>query len=115
MQAGLDRQRRCSPRSLKRAKAEGLQAERLHAPDRRPRSRGRHDHRAVGPAGRRAGPRRLSALRGHGALGRAEHPVASSPEWGSIDVRIPLEQDAVFTRAGVRFLDRRQTELILVR
>jgi len=36
-------------------------------------------------------------------------------EWGGQDVQIALEQDAVFTRAGVRFLDRRQTELILVR
>jgi Xaa-Pro aminopeptidase len=41
--------------------------------------------------------------------------VDAVAEWGGQDVQIALEQDAVFTRAGVRFLDRRQTELILVR
>lgn len=37
------------------------------------------------------------------------------PEWGGQDVRIPLEQDASFTKAGARFLDQRQTELIVIR
>ncbi len=41
--------------------------------------------------------------------------TATVPEWGNQDVRIPLEQDAAFTRTGARFLDRRQTELIIVR
>jgi hypothetical protein len=36
-------------------------------------------------------------------------------EWNGQDVQIALEQDAVFTRAGARFLDRRQTGLILIR
>jgi Xaa-Pro aminopeptidase len=37
------------------------------------------------------------------------------PEWGGLDVRFPLEQDAVLTSAGVRFLDGRQTALRLIR
>jgi Xaa-Pro aminopeptidase len=37
------------------------------------------------------------------------------PEWGGMDVRIPLEQDITFTKAGPRWLDRRQTRLFLVR
>jgi Xaa-Pro aminopeptidase len=41
--------------------------------------------------------------------------VDAVAEWGGQDVQIALEQDAVFTRAGARFLDRRQTDLILVR
>ncbi len=41
--------------------------------------------------------------------------VDAVAEWGGQDVQIALEQDAVFTKAGPRFLDRRQTELILVR
>jgi Xaa-Pro aminopeptidase len=41
--------------------------------------------------------------------------VDAVAEWGGQDVQIALEQDAVVTRTGPRFLDRRQTELILVR
>lgn len=37
------------------------------------------------------------------------------PEWGTQDVRIPLEQDAVLTKDGVKFLDQRQTTLHLIR
>jgi len=40
--------------------------------------------------------------------------TAAVPEWRQ-DVRIALEQDASFTGAGARFLDRRQTELIVIR
>ncbi len=36
-------------------------------------------------------------------------------EWGGQDVQFALEQDAAFTKDGPRFLDRRQTELILVK
>ena len=39
---------------------------------------------------------------------------ASVPEWGGMEVRIPLEQDAIFTKAGPRWLDRRQVRLHLV-
>jgi len=41
--------------------------------------------------------------------------LAAVPEWGSQDVQIALEQDAAFTRSGAFFLDKRQTELILIR
>jgi hypothetical protein len=41
--------------------------------------------------------------------------TASIPEWGNQDVRIPLEQDAVVAKDGVRWLDKRQTVLRLVR
>ena len=37
------------------------------------------------------------------------------PEWGGQDVRIMLEEDAVFTGDGCRWLDGRQTEYLLVR
>ncbi len=40
---------------------------------------------------------------------------AAVPEWDGQDVQIALEQDAAFTRSGTRFLDRRQTELLLIR
>ncbi len=36
------------------------------------------------------------------------------PEWESKEIRIMLEEDAVFTKSGVRYLDGRQTELILI-
>lgn len=41
--------------------------------------------------------------------------VDAVADWGGQDVRIALEQDAVLTAGGARFLDRRQTELILVK
>lgn len=41
--------------------------------------------------------------------------TSTVPEWGNQDVRIPLEQDAVLTKDGVRFLDQRQTVLHLIR
>jgi hypothetical protein len=40
---------------------------------------------------------------------------AAVAEWGGQDAQIALEQDAAFTANGPRFLDRRQTELILVK
>jgi len=41
--------------------------------------------------------------------------TAAVPEWGGTDVRIALEQDAVFGRTGSRFLDVRQTAFHLIR
>ena len=41
--------------------------------------------------------------------------LAAVPEWSGQDVQIALEQDAAFTRSGAVFLDKRQTELILVK
>jgi len=40
---------------------------------------------------------------------------ANVPEWGNQEVRIALEQDAVFTRGRASFLDKRQTSLHLIR
>ena len=40
---------------------------------------------------------------------------ATVPEWNNQDVQIALEQDAAFTKSGARFLDRRQTELHLIK
>jgi Xaa-Pro aminopeptidase len=41
--------------------------------------------------------------------------TAAVPEWGNQDVRFPLEQDIVLAKDGVRFLDRRQTAMRLIR
>jgi methionine aminopeptidase len=37
------------------------------------------------------------------------------PEWNNKKIRIMLEEDAIFIRNGAKFIDGRQTELILVR
>jgi hypothetical protein len=37
------------------------------------------------------------------------------PEWGNQEVRVELEQDAVYTKNGPRWLDVRQMSLILIR
>jgi hypothetical protein len=37
------------------------------------------------------------------------------PEWNGQDVQIALEEDAVFTREGTRFIGGRQTSLYIVR
>jgi Xaa-Pro aminopeptidase len=41
--------------------------------------------------------------------------TATVAEWGNQDVRIALEQDAVLTRDGVKWLDQRQTAFRLIR
>ena len=41
--------------------------------------------------------------------------LAPVPEWGGRDVQIALEQDAAFIKSGTFFLDKRQTELILIK
>jgi Xaa-Pro aminopeptidase len=40
---------------------------------------------------------------------------AAVPEWGNQEVQMALEQDAAFTKAGARFIGRRQTELFLIK
>jgi len=37
------------------------------------------------------------------------------PEWGGQEIQMALEEDAAFTSGGVRFLDGRQTKLIIIR
>jgi hypothetical protein len=41
--------------------------------------------------------------------------TSSVPEWGGQDVRIGYEETALFTAAGLRFVDGRQEQLILIR
>jgi hypothetical protein len=41
--------------------------------------------------------------------------AAVVPEWGDQEIQLALEQDAVFTSKGVRFLDGRQTEFRLIK
>lgn len=40
---------------------------------------------------------------------------AKVPEWNDQEVQMALEQDAAFTKTGAHFLDRRQTELWLIK
>ena len=40
---------------------------------------------------------------------------ATVPEWGNQEVRISLEQDAAFTRAGASFIHDRPTSIRLVK
>ncbi|MEN6560450.1 MAG: M24 family metallopeptidase [Acidobacteriota bacterium] len=82
----------------------------------------------LGVHGHAAGPTIGLWDRQDGVPGPGDYPLFSDtvfsielnvrtavPEWGGQDVQIALEQDAAFTRDGPRFLDRRQTELILVK
>jgi Xaa-Pro aminopeptidase len=41
--------------------------------------------------------------------------TSAVPEWGNQDVWIGYEEDALFTEAGCRFIDGRQTKLYLIR
>ncbi|HPW18782.1 MAG TPA: M24 family metallopeptidase [Candidatus Aminicenantes bacterium] len=100
--------------ALKRAKDEGLRPSIYTHP--------------LGVHGHAAGPTIGLWDRQGGVPGAGDYPLhpdtvfsielnvqASVPEWNGQDVRIALEQDAAFTRSGTVFLDRRQTELVLVR
>jgi len=52
----------------------------------------------------------------HNSCFTAELSVTMSvPEWGGKDLRLSLEQDIVFTRDGVAFLDGRQTQFHLIK
>jgi len=100
--------------ALKRAKDEGLKPSIYTHP--------------LGVHGHAAGPTiGLWDMQG-GVPGAGDYPLfvdtvhsielnvrAAVPEWNGEEIRIALEQDAAFTRSGAVFLDRRQTELILIR
>ena len=99
---------------LKRAKTEGLQASVYTHPI------GFHGHAAGTIIG-------LWDQQG-GVPGRGDFPLFEDtahsvelnirsvvPEWGNIDVRIPLEQDILFRRGGASWMDQRQTALTLIR
>jgi len=100
--------------ALKRAKDEGLRPSIYTHP--------------LGVHGHAAGPTIGLWDKQGGVPGAGDYPLfhdtvysielnvkAAVPEWGGQDVQIALEQDAAFTRSGAFFLDRRQTELILIK
>ena len=100
--------------ALKRAKDEGLKPSIYTHP--------------LGVHGHAAGPTIGLWDRQGGVPGAGDYPLypdtvfsielnvlAAVPEWDGQDVRIALEQDAAFTKPGARFLDRRQTELYLIK
>ncbi len=100
--------------ALKRAKAEGLRPSIYSHP------LGVHGHAAGAPVG--------LTDKQDGVPGDGDYPIfadtvssielnnrADVPEWGNQEVRIALEQDAVITKAGARFLDKRQTALHVIR
>jgi Xaa-Pro aminopeptidase len=100
--------------ALKRAKDEGLKPSIYTHP--------------LGFHGHAAGPTIGLWDRQGGVPGAGDYPLyydtvhsielnvrAAVAEWGGQDVQIALEQDAAVTGAGPVFLDRRQTELILIK
>jgi Xaa-Pro aminopeptidase len=100
--------------ALARAKAEGLRPSIYSHP--------------LGVHGHAAGPVVGMWDKQNGVPGVGDYPLredtvhsielnvtAAVPEWANQDVRIALEQDAAVTKAGVRFLDQRQTALRLIR
>jgi Xaa-Pro aminopeptidase len=100
--------------ALKRAKAEGLQASIYTHP--------------IGVHGHAAGPIVGLWDRQDGVPGLGDFPLfedtafsielsarSTVPEWGGIEVRIPLEQDIVFRKTGPSWLDQRQTAITLIR
>jgi Xaa-Pro aminopeptidase len=100
--------------ALKRAKDEGLRPSIYTHP--------------LGVHGHAAGPTIGLWDKQGGVPGAGDYPLftdtvysielnikAAVAEWGGQDVQIALEQDAAFTRSGPFFLDRRQTELFLIK
>ena len=100
--------------ALKRAKDEGLKPSIYTHP--------------LGVHGHAAGPTIGLWDRQDGVPGAGDYPLyfdtvysielnvrAAVPEWDNQEVQIALEQDAAFTRAGTYFLDRRQTDLHLIK
>jgi len=100
--------------SLKKAKDEGLKASIYTHP--------------LGFHGHGAGPTIGLWDKQDGVPGKGDYPLyddtchsielnirTSIPEWGGQEVRIALEQDAVFIREGVYFLDGRQTTFHLIK
>jgi hypothetical protein len=100
--------------ALKRAKTEGLRPSIYTHP--------------LGVHGHAAGPTIGLWDKQGGVPGAGDYPLfydtvysielnvlATIPEWEGQDVQIALEQDAAFTKAGTVFLDKRQTDLILIK
>jgi len=82
----------------------------------------------IGFHGHGAGPTLGNYRRGVQHSARADYPLHLNtcyaielnngsivPEWGGEEVKIYLEEDAVFTSDGCRFIDGRETELYLIK
>ncbi len=100
--------------ALKRAKGEGLRPQIYSHP------LGVHGHAAGAPVGMTDKQDGVPFEGDYPFFVGTVHSIelnnrADVPEWGNQEVRIALEQDAVLTKAGASFLDRRQTALHLVR
>jgi Xaa-Pro aminopeptidase len=100
--------------ALKRAKDEGLRPSIYSHP------LGVHGHAAGAPVGLTDRQDGVPFEGDYPFFASTVHSIelnnrADVPEWGNQEVRIALEQDAVLTNAGARFLDRRQTALHLIR
>ena len=100
--------------ALKRAREEGLKPSIYTHP--------------LGVHGHAAGPTIGLWDKQEGVPGAGDYPLyhdtvfsielnvrAAVPEWGNQEVQVALEQDAAFTKAGTYFLDKRQTQLFLIR
>jgi len=100
--------------ALKRAKAEGLQASIYTHPI------GVHGHAAgtiIGLWDKQDG---VPGLGDFPLYEDTAHSIELNvrvvvPEWGNIDVRIPLEQDILFRKGGPSWMDQRQTAITLIR
>jgi Xaa-Pro aminopeptidase len=100
--------------ALRRAKDEGLRPQIYSHP------LGVHGHAAGAPVGMTDKQDGVPFEGDYPFFASTVHSIelnnrADVPEWGNQDVRIALEQDAVLTKAGASFLDRRQTALHLIR
>jgi hypothetical protein len=99
---------------LKRARAEGLQASVYSHPI------GFHGHAAGTIIGLWDKQDSLPGLGDFPLFEDTAHSIelnvrSAVPEWGNIDVRIPLEQDILFRRGGASWMDQRQTAITLIR
>jgi Xaa-Pro aminopeptidase len=100
--------------ALRRAKDEGLRPQIYSHP------LGVHGHAAGAPVGMTDKQDGVPFEGDYPFFASTVHSIelnnrADVPEWGNQEVRIALEQDAVLTKAGASFLDRRQTALHLIR
>jgi Xaa-Pro aminopeptidase len=99
---------------LKRARAEGIQASVYSHPI------GFHGHAAGTVIGLWDKQDGVPGLGDFPLFEDTAHSIELStrsvvPEWGNIDVRIPLEQDILFRRSGPSWMDQRQTAIMLIR
>ena len=99
---------------LKRARGEGLQASVYSHPI------GYHGHAAGTIIGLWDKQDTVPGLGDFPLFEDTAHSIelnvrSAVPEWGNIDVRIPLEQDILFRKSGPSWMDQRQTAITLIR